>query len=290
MKTRRWLLAAQLALLALPRQAAAADRVQECIGEHVEAQLLRKQGRLVEARARLLECAQTTCPALVRDECAVLGREVEAALPSVVLGAVDADGQPTSEPMVSIDGSWELVPLDGGSLRLDPGEHRLRFQHPDGTLRDVELVLAESEHDRRVVADFRSTPASGGARGERRWPSSVLLVSAGVATAALGSFTYFALSGRSVQDDLEQCKPNCENRADIDRMRSRYLIADISLGLALVSLGVGAYAWTQRSSAPSPDRSQGEAAASRERANRTGLQLQPIATARSVGLWASGEF
>jgi hypothetical protein len=118
----------------------------------------------------------------------------------------------------------------------------------------------------------------------------VLLVSAGGARAALGSFTYFALSGRSVQNDLELCKPNCENRADIDRMRSRYLIADISLGVALVSLGVGAYAWTQRSSEPLPARSQGEVAASRQRATRAGLTLQPIATARSVGLWASGEF
>jgi hypothetical protein len=281
MSTRRWLLAALFVPLWPLPAGAADDHVQECIGEHVEAQLLRKQGRLIAARDRLVECAEPTCPALVREECEALTRELEAAQPSVVLGAVDADGQPTSEPLVSIDGMTELIPLDGRPILLDPGAHQIRFQHPEGSIREVELVLAESEHERRVVADFRPTDGSDGGL-ERRWPSSVMLVSAGVATVALGSFTYFALAGRSVESELDRCKPDCENRTDIDRMRSRYLIADVSLGVALVSLGVGAYAWTQRPSVSASDRPQS--------ATRTSVSLRPIATARSVGLWATGEF
>jgi hypothetical protein len=279
MSTRSWLFAALLVPL-WAQHAGAADRVQECIGEHVEAQLLRQQGRLIAARDRLVECAEPTCPALVREECAALARELEAAQPSVILGAVDADGQPTVEPLVSIDGMTELIPLDGRPVLLDPGAHQLRFQHPEGWIREVELVLAESEHERRVVADFR--PLDDVGPGERRWPGSVMLVSAGVATAALGSFTYFALSGRSVENELDRCKPSCDNRADVDRMRSRYLIADVSLGVALVSLGVGAYAWTQRPSASPSDRPQS--------ATRTSVSVRPIATARSIGLWATGEF
>lgn len=279
MATRRWLFAALLVPL-WAQHAGAADRVQECIGEHVEAQLLRQQGRLIAARDRLVECAEPTCPALVREECAALARELEAAQPSVILGAVDADGQPTVEPLVSIDGMTELIPLDGRPVLLDPGAHQIRFQHPEGWIREVELVLAESEHERRVVADFR--PRDDVGRAERRWPGSVMLVSAGVATAALGSFTYFALSGRSVEGELDRCKPSCDNRADVDRMRSRYLIADVSLGVALVSLGVGAYAWTQRPSVSPSDRPQSAA--------RTSVSVRPIATARSIGLWATGEF
>jgi hypothetical protein len=279
MWTRHLVLTAQLVLCALPQRAGAADRVQECIGEHVEAQLLRNQGRLVAAQARLFECAKPTCPALVRAECVTLRQEVEAALPSVILNALDERGHTTSEPTVSIDGSPELVPLDGRSVALDPGEHRLRFQHPDGGIREITLVLAESEHDRSVLADFR--PKADGIR-ESRWADNVMLVSAGVAAGALGAFTFFALSGRALQNDLERCKPNCENRAEVDRMRSRYLIADISLGIALVSVGVGAYAWTQRSSASSSSRSQ--------RATRPGFSLQPVASQGRVGLWATGEF
>jgi len=281
MSTRRWLFTALLLPL-WSQPAGAADRVQECIGEHVEAQLLRKQGRLLAARDRLVACAEPTCPELVREECSALARELEVAQPSVILSALDADGQPTSEPVVSIDGLTELVPLDGHPILLDPGAHQLRFQHPEGWIREVEFVLEESEHERRVVADFRPREDSDSGLGERRWPSNVMLVSAGVATVALGSFTYFALAGRSVESALDRCKPNCENRDDVDRMRSRYLIADVSLGVALVSLGVGAYAWTQRPSVSAVDHPPSAA--------RPSVSVQPIATARSVGLWATGEF
>jgi len=282
MQTRSLLLSARLVLCALPQPAGATDRVQECIGEHVEAQLLRNQGRLVAAQARLLECAKPTCPALVRDVCGTLRQEVAAALPSIIPDALDKRGWPTSEPVVSIDGSPDLVPLDGRSLALDPGEHWLRFHHPDGEIREVKLVLAESEHDRRVLADFRPRADSRRTLGEGQWASTALIVSAGFAVGALGSFTYFALSGRAYENELSRCRPDCDSRDDVDRMRSRYLVADVSLGIALVSVGVAAYAWTQRSSTSSSDRSQ--------RATRTALSLQPVATPRRVGLWATGEF
>jgi hypothetical protein len=281
MRTRYWILVPFL-LLAWQRPALAADRVQECIGEHVEAQLLRQQGRWVAAQARLLECAQPTCPALVREECATLSREIESQLPSVVLGAVDARGQSNAEPLVSIDGSRELVPLDGQPIPLDPGEHHFRFEHPQGGVRELVLVLAESERERPVIADYRRRTARDETPDGRRWPSPVLWVSAGVATAALGSFTYFALAGRSIESDLDRCKPNCESQADIDRMRSRYLLADVSLGVALVSLGVGAYAWTQLGSPAPSERAPGAA--------RSSLRLEPVASPSSVGLWATGEF
>jgi hypothetical protein len=281
MSTRCWLLLAQLVLFTLPHEARADDRVQECIGEHVEAQLLRKQGHLVAARARLLECAAPSCPALVREECVALRQEVEVALPSVTLNAVDANGQPTSAPTVSIDGSAERVPPDGRSVVLDPGEHQLHFQHPDGGIREVKLVLAEAEHDRPVVADFRPKADTASPLRERRWPSTVVLASAGVAAVALGSFTYFALSGHAVQSDLERCKPDCDQR-DVDRMRSRYLVADVSLGVALVAAGIGTYALLQ---APSPS-----AAASSPGAPPLSVSLQPLVTDRQVGLSATGEF
>ena len=282
--TRRWALTAQLVLLALATRAGAADRVQECIGEHVEAQLLRNQGRLVQARARLADCATPACPALVRNECAALEREVDAALPSVIPEALDARGQPTSEPTLSVDGSSELLALDGRPVALDPGQHQLRFQYADGRVRDVTLVLAEAEQGRRVLGDFRektqSDGARDGARDGRGWTNAAY-VSAGVAAFALGGFTYFALSGHAVQSELERCKPSCENRSDLDRMRSRYLVADLSLGIALVAIGVGAYAWSQR-----PESSSSAAAQSRT----SGISLQPVATPRRVGLWATGEF
>jgi hypothetical protein len=282
MWTRYLVLMAPLFLCALPQRASAADRVQECIGEHVEAQVLRNQGRLTAARAHLFECSKPTCPLLVRDECIELRQAVEAALPSIILDAIDKHGRATSEPVVSVDDSPELVALDGRSVALDPGEHRLRFEHPDGEIREVKLVLAESQHDRRVLADFRAPTDGESTPRQSRLARNVMLVSAGAAAGALGAFTYFALSGRAVQNELESCKPNCENSAAVDRMRSHYLIADVSLGVALVSVGVGVYAWTQRPAGSSSARTQS--------ATRMGLTLQPVATRRRLGLWATGEF
>jgi hypothetical protein len=277
---RRWALSAHLLLLALAARAGAVDRVQECIGEHVEAQLLRNQGRLVQARARLADCATPACPALVRNECAALESEVQDALPSIIPAALDARGQLTSEPTLSVDGSAELLPLDGHPVVLDPGQHQLRFQYADGRVRDVTLVLVESEQGRRVLADFREESRDDGVSGGHGW-TNVAYVSAGVAAFALGGFTYFALSGRAVQNELERCAPRCENPSDADRMRSRYLVADISLGIALVALGVGAYAWAQRPEAPPSAGAQG---------GTPSISLQPVATPRRVGLWATGEF
>jgi len=61
-----------------------------------------------------------------------------------------------------------------------------------------------------------------------------------VGVAGLASFAYFGLSGLSLQHDLEECAPHCV-KADVDRMRSRYLVSDVSLLVAVTSLGVGTY-------------------------------------------------
>jgi hypothetical protein len=63
----------------------------------------------------------------------------------------------------------------------------------------------------------------------------------GVGAAALGSFVGFALSGRAKENDMmSSCAPYCSQQ-DEDTMRRRYLVADISLGVSLVSLGAAAY-------------------------------------------------
>lgn len=60
----------------------------------------------------------------------------------------------------------------------------------------------------------------------------------GIGVAATASFVGFALAGKSAQsNELEACKPNCSSRA-IDAVFREYLVADISLGVAVVSLAV----------------------------------------------------
>ena len=60
----------------------------------------------------------------------------------------------------------------------------------------------------------------------------------GLSLAALGSFTYFGLSGRGMERALsDECSPRCSD-ARVDSVRTQYVIADVSLGIAVVSLGI----------------------------------------------------
>lgn len=267
---------ASFALLALPLEARAEDRVRECVAAHAEGQLLRNQGRLLAATAKFTDCMAENCPALVRDECAALEQQVRALQPSVVLAALGPNGQPWSAPVVSVDGSSVFTRLDGKPLALDPGQHRFRFHSPDGDARDVELSLGQSERERAVTADFRPASDAVSASKKDRVARTLILVSGGVAAVALGGFTYFAISGRAIEDDLDRCKPNCTEREDLDRMQTRYLLADVSLGVALASLGVGAFVWLKR---PSAFASSGLT-----------LGVRPRVMSRGGGVWAIGEF
>jgi hypothetical protein len=62
----------------------------------------------------------------------------------------------------------------------------------------------------------------------------------GVGVVALGSFAAFALSGKSAESAMDGCKPAC-TQAQADKMRLRYLLADVSLGVGVAALGVGGY-------------------------------------------------
>ena len=70
-----------------------------------------------------------------------------------------------------------------------------------------------------------------------RVPSYVL---GGVSAAAAASFAYFAISGLSQLNQLEQCKPNC-SRSDVRDVRTKYLLADVSLGVSAVALAAAGY-------------------------------------------------
>ena len=63
----------------------------------------------------------------------------------------------------------------------------------------------------------------------------------GAGIAALGSFAFFAASGRSRESELQKsCKPHCSD-ADARSVKTKYLIADVSLLAGLGLLGAGTY-------------------------------------------------
>ncbi|MGC4093339.1 MAG: hypothetical protein QM756_36695 [Polyangiaceae bacterium] len=214
---------------------------QQCIDDHANGQVIRGQGGLLQARGLFLSCAAKTCPQVIRDDCTRFATEVEATLPSVIVVAQNAAGQDSSAAQVRVDESTEAVPVDGRAIFVNPGSHVFKVSGPNQAQGSVTLVIHEAEKYRRVVVRLEggaAAPAPAAKAGPGVSP--LVYVFGGLGLLAAGSFTYFAFDGRQRESDLDKCAPSCA-RDDVDAMRRSYLIGDVSLGVAVASLGAGAY-------------------------------------------------
>jgi hypothetical protein len=105
------------------------------------------------------------------------------------------------------------------------------------------VVLHAGEKGRRIDADFSAGATKppvdeGASSGELRIPTASWIFF-GVGGAAMISWAYFGLSGRARESDLSSsCAPHCSSD-DVDGLKRKYLIADVSLGVGLVALAIG---------------------------------------------------
>jgi hypothetical protein len=175
---------------------------------------------------------------------------------------------------VLVDGEVVTEKLDGRAIEVDPGEHVLRLE-PDGEAPMEQTVLIrEAERERSIVVRVggRSEPSSvppsataatsptsphperldgsgeASSAGVGPWPA---YVAAGVGGVALASFAWFALSGISARSDLASCKGDCDASA-VDAVHRKFIVADISLGISIVALGIAAYLLVTQPHAPTP--------------------------------------
>jgi hypothetical protein len=128
----------------------------------------------------------------------------------------------------------------------------IRFVAESGATTEQTLVARQGEKNRKVVVEFHtkappatqpppaipSASSSEEPDSKATRPTPVLVyVLGGVGVAALGSFAFFAASGKQKENEMfDECAPGCPQE-DADSMRTRYLIADVSLGVSLLSLG-----------------------------------------------------
>jgi hypothetical protein len=237
---------------------------QECIAANDRGGEHRAHGKFVAARLEYLACASEVCPRVIRDECVRLVALQEALTPTIALVVVDSDGNEVRDARVLIDGKHHAGALDKRTLALDPGRHVLRLERGEA-VRELEIVLHEREKLHAIRVQFprpaaRTTDRSSNAAlpaqplavdHEPKQPMPLLayaLIGSGVA--ALGSFAYFALAGSQQERDFEtRCAPHCR-LDEVDAMRTKYLIADLSLLLATLSFGGAAYVVLSRPSPP----------------------------------------
>ncbi len=230
--------------------------VQGCVDAHLSAQELRNQGQLLESRSQLLICSREACPNLVRSECLLLLDELRAPVPSVVL-RVTVDGAPTSNVRVFVDDQLRFSELPSRALELNPGKHQLRFQHEELPDIERELTIAEGEKLVVVAVAFTSRKAASGtspgstsvpsprAAIHRPVPWSVYALT-GLGAAGVAGFVGLGLATRKRENELRgSCSPSC-TEAQIDSVRDRATMADVSLLVGGAALALAATVYVLR--------------------------------------------
>jgi hypothetical protein len=232
---------------------AAAD-AQQCVTHNNDGVDLRAKHKLLAARQAYRECvADPGCPGVVRAECETALAELKTAIPTLLISVLDEQRHDVVAATLKVDG--RPVALDGQPLELDPGPYELVASGP-ATSTTMQVVAVENEANRQVELMLKALPLSNSEPGQgpdagqesalaappqgprSRVPSYVL---GGVGAAAAASFAYFAISGHSqLSNQLEKCKPTC-SRSDVRDVRTKYLLADVSLGVSVVALAAAGY-------------------------------------------------
>lgn len=247
-------LAAVASLLAAgPAPAAKPSVKQACADAFVQTQRLRLAGDLVAARREAKACARDGCPAITSKECVRWAAELDRAIPSVLVRVRDAAGRESAEATVMLDGQ----PLEGLSSGLaaevNPGAHVFEVALRSGASQRREIVLYEGEKARPIDVSFEppapltpppappEAPAPPARPAPRPGPPVLAYVLGGVGVAGVAGFAALGLSARAGFNDLDQrCRPSCPG-SEVDALKRRALLADVSLGVGVVGLGAATY-------------------------------------------------
>ncbi len=240
-----------------------------CIAANEAAQDLRREGKLRDARSRLIECVAATCPGPVREDCAARLKEVEAALPTLVFVATGGSGQDLAEVRVTMDGRPFATKLDGVALPVDPGPHTFTFEAEGYAPSTKSVVVREGDKARHERVSLPSAtagappvaarvdppaeapaaePPSPGAAG--RTQRLVGLAIGGAGVVGLGVGGVFAILAKSTYDRAlsSECGGQagaCSGQGQADG-RSAHQQAGIATGAfaiggALVAAGAAVY-------------------------------------------------
>lgn len=263
------LLAASLAVaVASPSFAFAQSKVDKkaCTAAYEQTQKLRKSGKLVDAKKSALACAQEGCPTFVRDECTSWTVDIEKSMPTIVVAVVDDAGNDVTDVTVKLDG--EAISATGGAVALDPGTHKVSVKRGDEDAIEQDVVAHEGEKNRRITVKLPSKSAGKPdddkattqpektetatdlppepVAASRPVPATVWVFGA-IGLVGVAGFATFGAMGMSKKSDLDAqgCKPNCA-QSDVDAAKQKFLLADVSLGVAVVGLGLATVLFLSR--------------------------------------------
>jgi hypothetical protein len=236
-----------VAILAVAGPVLADEKENEiCANAAEDAQGLQREGKLTQARDKLVACARASCPAFIRKDCSGWLADVDKSMPSVVVRAVDAQNRDLANVRVLIDGKVVAEKLDGRAVPLDPGDHVVRYEAPSFTPVTEKVLVRQGEANRLLTVTLRPTSGAGGpgdAKGNgSEGRGGVPLISwvlggTGLAFAGAGGLLWGM--GRSDHGSLEDgcARTSSCRQDDVDSAQTKLLIGDIALGAGLVAIG-----------------------------------------------------
>jgi hypothetical protein len=234
----------------------------ECKRAAERAQKYRNEGKLLQARDELHVCVRPVCPAVVRSYCTRWFVEVEADLPSVVIKVRDGAGNDLSDADVKVDGVLVDAWREGLPIPLDPGAHSLEYTRAGSEPVQTSVLLGVAEKHRVLSVTLDTEPQASEPAAQaalyappagyslsepepepepRARPSKAAWVVGAATLAAWGSFAYFGLAGQSELRELEErCGGKCD-ASEVDAAWSKLIVADVSLGLAVIGTGLSTW-------------------------------------------------
>ncbi|HEX4353038.1 MAG TPA: hypothetical protein VHZ95_08995 [Polyangiales bacterium] len=222
------------------------------------------------------DCAADSCSDPGRATCRAKLFRLELDVPSVVPLVKDEAGAPRVDVQVTMDGVALTSRLDGRAISIDPGLHEFVFRTEDGDalIGRTRLVIAQGERNRAIwmtESNRKSVNVLPAKTTSQPLPIQPPFVAAaseptthGISlapyllggTALIGTGAYVLLSSWARADNrqLAQCTPICP-QDNVSHIRTLYLIADASLGVAAAAaLSTAAWWIFSRSDSNSTDK------------------------------------
>lgn len=237
-----------------PALANRSAEIRACAADSERGQIARKEGKLVDAHAKLLACAKATCPAAIRVDCERWAREVGESMPTMVVIVRDSAGADLPDAVITIDGKEVSEATRGRAFEVDPGPHVVRavrgdappveqnfIIHEGERLRSVQLVI--TSHDAVAREPPKVVPPPRKNDDVLAWAKTPVVgwVLLGVGVAALGTGSFFAIRQKVDYDDLEStCAPRCDP-AEAKAIDDARVVAAVSGGIGLIAAAAGTW-------------------------------------------------
>jgi len=228
--------------------------VRECIAANEKSGPLRHAGKLLDARAQLRLCSTSSCPTVVRADCAAGAAQLDAAVPSVLFAVQDAAGTDLTAVVVTMDGAALASKLDGHPLEIDPGEHSFRLEVEGEPPVERRLLIREGEKNRiervrigQPVAPVATAPAPPASPSSGRKTLGLVLGGAGVVGLGVGAVTglmTFSAWGNAKNACGQSFPRSCNDSLQASNDRSTAVTTGTASTVAFVAgglaLGAGA--------------------------------------------------